>query len=71
MTGPCLVRSGKDVVLSGGRHTFYNVFREMFLQVLLEYNGLGDFRDLTFDEVEMFYEAIRPSLREATKPQKG
>lgn len=43
------------------------VYTEMFLQVMLEYNSLGDFRRLTYDEVKFFYEAIRPSLRRATK----
>jgi len=70
VTGPPLVRSGKDVILDGGRHTFFNVYREMLLQVLMDYTGLGNWRDLTYDEVEFFYEALRPSLRRATKPEK-
>ena len=39
----------------------------MFIQVMLDYPSLGDFRKLTYDEILFFYEGIRPSLRKATK----
>jgi len=69
VTGPLLVRHGDDVHL-GRDHTFWNVFSEMFFQVLADFN-VGDFRLLTYDEIEMFYNAGRNALREATKPIKG
>jgi hypothetical protein len=65
------VRHGEDVILPNGKHTFVNVYREMFVQVMLDYASLGNFRDLTYDEVEFFYEALRPSLRKMTKPDRG
>jgi hypothetical protein len=65
-----LVRNGEDFWLYGGHHTLWNVFREMFFQVVTDFN-VGDFRKLTFDEVEMFYEAGRDALKAATKPTKG
>ena len=61
------MRNGEDVRLPNGRHTFLNVYKEMFIQVMLDYPSLGDFRKLTYDEILFFYEGIRPSLRKATK----
>jgi len=71
---PLLVRNGADVRLDVDRegfskHTFFNVYHEMFLQVVSDVRGIGDFRELSYDEVEYFYDTLRPSLREATKPK--
>jgi len=69
VTDPLLVRNGHDAHLGPERHTWFNVYREMFLQVVHDYNGIGDFRDLEYYEIEFFYEAMRASLRDATKPR--
>jgi hypothetical protein len=46
----------------------WTVYREMLLHVTAEYPGLPDPRTLTLDEIEFFFEAMRPSLIEATRP---
>jgi hypothetical protein len=53
------------------QHTFMNVYTEMFLQVVMDYSGIGDFRELEYNEVVFFYEGLRKDLKEATKPQPG
>lgn len=51
------------------QHTRVNVYQEMLLQVLRDYNGLGDWRKLTEPEIRFFYEGIRGELKKATKPE--
>ena len=67
VTGPTLVRDGLEVVLPRGEHTFWAVRREMFLQVVRDYSGIGDFRDLECYEVEFLFDALRGELKQATK----
>lgn len=57
------------MILKDGYHTRVNVYSEMLLQVVRDYPGIGDFRLLTEDEIEFFYDALRPELRKATKPK--
>ena len=51
-------------------HTFWAVHREMFLQICLDYASLPDPRTLTASEIRFFYDGIRHSLKERTKPAK-
>jgi hypothetical protein len=41
----------------------------MMYQCALNYPGLPDARTLTLDEIRFFYEGLRPTLHEATKPR--
>jgi hypothetical protein len=41
----------------------------MLLQVCREYACLGDFRQLSFDEIRFFYDGMRGSLKHWTKPR--
>jgi hypothetical protein len=41
----------------------------MLLQICADYPGLPDPRTLSMTEIEFFYEGIRASLREASKPR--
>lgn len=52
-----------------GGHTMIAVYREMLLHIVAEYPALPDPRELTLDEIEFFFEAMRPSLMEATRPR--
>jgi len=38
-------------------------------QILTDYNGLGDFRKLTLDEISFFYEPLIPGLAKYQKQQ--
>jgi hypothetical protein len=59
-----LERDAKGVAL----HTFEPVYREMLLQVCLDYQGgIGDFRSLTDAEIRFFYNGLRPTLKQRTK----
>lgn len=41
----------------------------MLFQVLRDYNGISNYRDLTIDEMEFFYSGLIPELKESTKPK--
>lgn len=73
-----LVRSGSDTQDftrdedSGDfvkAHSMYNVLMEQFVQVCRMYRNLPDPRTLTIAEVQMFYDYLRPELRELTRPR--
>ena len=64
---PLLVRNGQNVKLPQGRHTRQAVYTEMLLQIMCDYNGIGDFRVLTSDEIRFLYDGLRPGLLKATK----
>jgi hypothetical protein len=49
------------------QHTLFRVYREMLRQICADYHGLPDPRTLEMDEIEFFYDGLRPSLRELTK----
>lgn len=67
------MRSGADARLPNDRqtgrsaHTFLPVYLEMFMQICREYRSLPDPKALTASEIRLFYEALRPELRERTK----
>jgi hypothetical protein len=63
ITEPKLARPGGDVILPRGQHTRLNVYSEMLLQVVRDYPGIGDWRELEEHEIEFFYNALRPELR--------
>jgi len=56
-----------DARLPGKQHNRVNVYAEMLLQVIRDYPGIGNWRDLTQSEIEFFYDGLRPELRKATK----
>ena len=68
VTGPELVRSGDEVILPKLQHTWVAVYAEMLLHVAYNYAGLGNWRDLSSDEIEGFYDFIRPTIKSLTKP---
>lgn len=41
----------------------------MLLQCTYNFPGLPDVRTLSLEEIECFYDFLRPGLREATKPK--
>ena len=51
------------------QHTLPKVYCEMLLQICHEYSSLPDPRSLTLREIRFFYEPIRESLKQATKPK--
>ena len=65
-----LVRNGCDETLPKGSHTFYNVYTEMFLQILRDYPSLPDVRTLKAHEIRFFYNGLRGELKEHTKAKK-
>lgn len=44
------------------------VYREMIFQICRDYSGLPDVRTLNIDEIEFFYDGLRPELQRNTKP---
>lgn len=68
-----MVRYGEDWWLERDKetgeaqHTLFNVYREMLRQICADYSCLPDPRTLEMDEIEFFYDGLRPSLRELTK----
>lgn len=70
------MRAGKDERLARDKetgvlmHTCSNVYPEMLLEICRWYSALPDPRTLTLTEIRFFFEGIRPSLHEATKPRK-
>lgn len=68
-----LVRNGVDVILRDPQdrkdlHTFMAVYGEMMLTVAMNYNSAPNVLEMTSDEIEYFYNGIRRTLRESTKP---
>jgi hypothetical protein len=62
-----LVLGGADAKLPGRGHTRLAVYDAMLLQVMRDYAGLGNWRDLTAGEIEWLYDGLRPELKKATK----
>jgi hypothetical protein len=69
ISGPLLVRGGKDVKLPKNQHTRLNVYSEMLRQIINDYPSLGDWRLLEEHEIEFFYDGLRPAIKKATKPR--
>jgi hypothetical protein len=70
MTGPLLVRKGTERLLTEreGGHRRMRVYTEMFLSILEQYPGLGDWRKLSFSEIEFFYDGMRHHLKKVARP---
>ena len=70
---PLLVRGGASVQLrvdhitGNPRHVASVVCLEMFMQICRTYRSLPDPLELDADDIELFYEAIRPELEASTK----
>ena len=43
------------------------VMKEMILQVCRDYNGIPDYRTMDHDEIEIFYNQLRPELIKSTR----
>ena len=71
-----LVRRGEDEYLlpdretGEPRHTVFNVYAEMLVQVMRDFASLPDPRTLTLGEIAFLYESLRRELRDATAPKK-
>lgn len=52
-------------------HTLPTVMGEMILQICSDYPGIPDYRTMTLDQIEWFYNGLRESLKAATKPRKN
>lgn len=63
-----LIRGGKEVRLKEDQHNWIAVHLEMLLQVVRDYAGIGDWRKLTSDEIEFFYNGLREEIKRGTKP---
>lgn len=50
-------------------HKLVPVYAEMLTQICRDYRALPDPRTLSMAEIRFFYEALRPELRESTKPR--
>lgn len=64
-----LVRHGEDARLYHGDHHRVSVYSEMLLQVVRDYSGLPNCRDLSDSEIRWFYDGLRAELKQATKPR--
>lgn len=53
------------------QHTLANVYREMLIQICLDFPGLPDVRTLTLGEIRFFYDGLRGTLRKYTAPTKS
>lgn len=53
--------SGRDHLIA--QHTLLAVYGEMLLEICFAYSTLPDPRTLELDEIEFFYDGLRPSLR--------
>ena len=67
------MREGDDARLPStedGRtqHRLEAVYREMLIQISLDYAGLPDPRDLTLSEIRFWYDGLRETLKQRTKP---
>lgn len=52
------------------QHTLGNVYREMMIQVCMDYPGLPDVRTLTLGEIRFFYDGLRETLKKHSAPKK-
>jgi hypothetical protein len=68
IAAPLLVRGGRNVHLEE-EHTRVRVYTEMLLQVVHDYPGIGNWRELSEHEIEFFYDGLRGELKKATKKQ--
>lgn len=77
---PCrtpLVKGGADYVwprhfeTAKVQHTPGLVYCEMMLIITMEYNSLPDVMTLPAHKILFFYEGIRATLHEQTKPKPG
>lgn len=74
-----LVRHGGDAVLYKsldpetekmvGGHKLVAVYGEMLRQIAIDYSGLPDLRSLSMSEIRFFYEGLRHSLQQRTRPR--
>jgi hypothetical protein len=74
ISAPLLVRRGENVSLGYDRdgnplHTRLIVTQNMILDICMTYSGLPDVRTMDLDDIEFFYEGIRPKLLAETRPQ--
>lgn len=70
--GCLVVRDGTDAEIECDRdgnsqHTRKNIVVEQLLSISLHYPGLPDPRTLSLDEIEFFYEGLRPTLKAMTR----
>lgn len=65
-----MVRGGVDAKQPKreGDHRLPWVYSEMLFDLVANLPGLPDPRSLKMSEIRWFYERLRPSLREMTKP---
>ena len=61
------MRKGEDWRAPDGAHTFPYVYKEMFLQILMDYRSLGDIRTLKEFEIRMLYDGVRQQLKDHQK----
>lgn len=66
---PLLIRDGADYQIPNA-HNFFNVFTEMFLQVIRDYNCIKDYRKIKISDIVYLYDGLRAELKEITKPRK-
>jgi len=72
---PTLVRKGEEVILPPSadglpRHTALNVYTEMLCAVAQGYSGINAM-ELSMDDIEFFYDGLRPRLILESKNAKG
>ena len=44
-----------------------SVYTTMLLQIMREYKGFSDYRELTFTEIKFFYDGMRAELKHKVK----
>lgn len=44
-----------------------NVYPQMMIEICSHYRSLPDVRTLTYNEIEFFYNAIKPTLKQLSK----
>jgi len=59
-----LIRDGQEEKVRG-----IQAFQEMILQICMNYPVIPDIRTMDLDEIEFFYEGLKPTLKKITKPK--
>lgn len=67
------MRNGCEVILEDPRgivacHTLVRVYTEMMLTIAMNYNSCPNVLEMEIDDIEMFYNGLRSTLKNSTKP---
>lgn len=69
MTSALLIIGGCEspIAKRDGGNLFATVHRQMALVIARNYNGAPDVRTMTASQIRLFYDALRPELRQGAE----